>query len=289
MKKIITDDADKILILNVDGENKVVNCINVKQNLTVINKLINKKYLFVSSIFIKIKNSKNNEEKSYFYYYKENEGLTETELTKESLEKYLSNILPKSKGKIKIFNLYIINGDLNANNKNYSLKKILGFDPFIKINDNIQKILFFIQNLSQAQLYYYLYQRVYNREVFDIILLLNYTKYGGYQIILYKNDEIISYIDDFKGLNKNESIDNNVKIISEGIKKVKGDDRKIDVVLTVSVDDKENEITAEKIEAKIMENFENNDNDKKNIRIIKTNLEFNIDLQINSHIFYLDN
>ena len=249
--------------------------------------MVKKKYLFVSSLFIKIKNPDNNEDKSYFYFYKENEGLIETELSKESIENYLSNLLPKSNEKINIINLYIINGDLNARTNNYSLKKILGFDPFIKINGNLQKILFFVQNLSQSQLYYYLYQQVNCQQQIDIILLVNYTKYGGYQIILLYNDEIISYLDDFKGLNKNESIDKNVKIICDGIEKLIKDDRKIDIVLTVSMDDKENVITSEKLEGEINKYLENYEN-KKNIRIIKTDLEFNIDLQINSHIFYLN-
>ena len=286
-KQFIYDEADKILILKVEGENKVINCVNVKQNLSAINKLVKKKYLFVSSLFIKIKNPDNNEDKSYFYFYKENEGLIETELSKESIENYLSNLLPKSNEKINIINLYIINGDLNARTNNYSLKKILGFDPFIKINGNLQKILFFVQNLSQSQLYYYLYQQVNCQQQIDIILLVNYTKYGGYQIILLYNDEIISYLDDFKGLNKNESIDKNVKIICDGIEKLIKDDRKIDIVLTVSMDDKENVITSEKLEGEINKYLENYEN-KKNIRIIKTDLEFNIDLQINSHIFYLN-
>ena len=294
-KKVFVDESDKILILKIDGENKVLNCMNVKQNLDAINRLVQDKYLYASSIFIKVKNEGNehnldnkdiNDDKSYFYYYKENEGLIETELTKESIDNYLSNLLTKSSGKLNIINLYVINGDFYDNDNIYSLKKILGFDPLIKVEGNLQKILFFVQNLSQAQLLYYLYQQVYNQNPIDILLLINYTKYGGFQIILFFNDEIMSNPEDFKGLNKNETIDNNVKIICDGIKKVNRDERKIDVVLTVSVDDKENEITCEKLEGKILENLENY---KKNIRVIKTDLEFNIDLQINSHIFYLDN
>ena len=99
-KKVFVDESDKILILKIDGENKVLNCKNVKQNLDAINRLVQDKYLYVSSIFIKLKNEGNkhnsdnkdiNDDKSYFYYYKENEGLIETELTKESIDNCLSN------------------------------------------------------------------------------------------------------------------------------------------------------------------------------------------------------
>ena len=298
-KKIVnSDESDKILIIKSDGENKVLNCINVKQNLEAINRMVEDKYLYVSSMFIKLKNpenleninnKKNNKRKSYFYYYKENDGLVETELTKESMENYLINQLPKFNGAINIINLYIINGDFNAENNNYSLKRILGFDPLIKLDGSFQKILYFVQILSQAQLYYYLYQQIYNQNSIDMIILINYTKYGGYQVSTFINDEIESNSEDFKGLNKNESIDNNIKIICECIKKLDRKFRTIDIVLTASVDDKESEITCEKLEEKILENLQNYNSDKKNIRIIKTDMEFNIDLQKNSHIFYLDN
>ena len=195
-----------------------------------------------------------------------------------------------------MINLYIINGDTNSNNNNihyeeYSIKKVLGFEPFIKINGNSQKTIFFIQNLSHSQLLYFLYEKVIKQKLItNNILLINYTKYGGFQIILYKNEEIISNINDFKGLNKDISFDEKMKIICDGIKKLNGDNQKnIDIVLTDSIDEKEKEIIPEKIEEKIMENIGKNENDKKNIRIIKTDKQFNIDLQINSHVFYFDN
>ena len=90
-------------------------------------------------------------------------------------------------------------------------------------------------------------------------------------------------------MNKNKTIDENAKIICDGIKKLQDNNaKKIDIILTVSIDDKENEIVPEKLEEKLLENT-GNENDKKNIRIIKTDLEFNLDLQNDSHVFYLDN
>ena len=66
------------------------------------------------------------------------------------------------------------------------------------------------------------------------------------------------------------------------------EDKKMDIVLPASVDDKENVVTPEQLEAKSGQNLWENENDKINIRIIKTDLEFNKEFEINSHVFYLD-
>ena len=292
-KKTFVDNGEKLLILKIDGENKVLNCVNVKQNLEAINKMIKDKYLSVSSLYIKIKKNEkkeeNNEDKSYFYYYKGNEGLIEEELKKEILEKYLNDTLSKSNANFNIFNLYLINGDINTNSHFYfdSVNELFGFEPEIKIDGSTPKIIFSIQYLNQAQLLYQLYKQVSNKEYQDIILLINYTKFGGYQVILYNNEEIISNIKDFNALNKNASIDENINIICNGINKLKEDEKNIDIVFMTSIDDKENEITPDKLEQKLMEKI--NENDKKYIRITKPDLEFNKELEINSHIFYVDN
>jgi len=291
-KKGFVDEGSKILITKINEEKKVFNFVNVNQNLNVIDKMVKDKYLSVSSIFIKIKNEKDENNKSYFYYYKENEGLIENELTKENMEKYLYIILSKSKENLYVFNLYIINGDSNENNVNhyyyYSIKKILGFEPVIKIEGVMQKIIFFIQNLSQSQLLYYLYKQIYNNESIDIILLINYSKYGGYNLVVYNNEEISSNLNElFSGLNKNTLIDENIKIICKGIEKLVENDDNIDIILTDSIDDKENEITPDKLEEKLIQKGINKN--RNNIRIIKTNAEFNKEIEKYSHVFYLDN
>ena len=68
-KKVISDDTDKLLILKFNEKNKVFNCLNVKDNCDVINNLIKNKNMFIYNIFLKIKDEKNIEDKSYFYYY----------------------------------------------------------------------------------------------------------------------------------------------------------------------------------------------------------------------------
>ena len=286
VKKSFVDEGGKILIAKINGEKKVFNFVNVNQNLNAIDKMVKDKYLSVGSIYIKIRNEKDENSKSYFYYYKENEGLIENELIKENVEKYLYDILSKSNENLYAFNLYIINGGSKDHYYYYSIKKLLGFEPVIKIEGVMQKIIFFIQNLNQSQLLYYLYKQIYNNESIDIIILINYSKYSGYQIALYNNEEITSNANElFADLNKNiGSIDENMKIISKGIEKLIENDNNIDVILTASFDDKENEITPDKIEEKLGINKNRN-----NIRIIKTNVDFNKEAELYSHVFYLDN
>ena len=119
--------------------------------------------------------------------------------------------------------------------------------------------------------------------------MVNYTKFGGYQIILYNSEEIILNLNEFNGLDKNASIDENIQIITKVAKNLFKEDRKMDIILPISIDDKENGVTPEQLEEKLGQALWENENDKNNIRIIKTDLEFNKELEINSHVFYLDN
>ena len=303
------DDVDNLLITKTDGENKIFNCINVKDNLFEINKMVKDKYLFISTIYIEIRTKKNNQEnldKSYFYYHKEGGGdLIQKELTQQLFEKYLSELIIKSKANLNLINLYIINGDFdeeenkdNILNNNdfdyYSTKKILGFDPIIKIDGMMKKILFFIQYLNHAQMLYYLYKEIINHKKFDNVLLINYNKYCGYQIAIYYDEEILIGLDEFKGISKKKSIEENIDIIIKAIQeltKEEVEEKKFDIVLIQSIDDTEKDITPIKIEEKLLEKLkiDNNKNNKNKIQIIKNGKVFNKELAVNSHIFYLDN
>ena len=266
--------------------------------------MVKDKYLYITTIYIEVAAKKENENdenknKSYYYYNKEGEGLIKSELTKESFEKYLSALINRSKTNLNLVNLYLINGDINENDNNninrfyfYSMKKVLGFEPIIKIDDIMQKVIFFIQNLSQAQILYHLYKQISNHQLNEIVVLINYTKYCGYQVAVYYDEEIILDLNQFQGLNREKTLDENIEIISKGINEIKKDveeEKKIDIVLTQSIDDKENDITPVKIEEKLVEKLKLKENNKNNIQIIISTLEFNKELKINSHVFYLDN
>jgi hypothetical protein len=289
-KKEFSDDTDKILMLKMNGKNRAFNCINIKDNLDAINQLIKKKYLSMANLYIKIKEENNDKDKSCFYCYsKEKKELIENELTQENFGTVLNKILSTDSASLNIINLYIINGDSNnVNYSNYSIRQLLGFEPLSNTMNSSSKILFFIQNLSQAQLLYCLYKQISNNEFVDVIILLNYTKYSGYQIKIFDSDEIVENNQCFNGLNKNNNLEENIKIINEGIKKLEfGEERKVLVVICPSIDEKENEITQEKIEEKLVECL--GKEEMKNISVIKAEDKFNEEVNNYSHIFYLEN
>jgi len=289
-KKIYTDDTDKILLLKLNNDkNKAFNCVNISDNLEAINFLIENKFISIYSIYIKIKNENNKEEKSYFYYYSnEKKELIEFELNQENFENLLNKTLNEENTYINLINLYIINGDdkNKINYTSYTLKELLGFEP-----NFISKILFFIQNLNKAQLLYCLYKQIISNEIVDVVIILNYTKFSGYQLNIFDSDEILDLnkCDAFNALDKNKNLEENAKIICDGIKKFEfGEERKILVVVCSSIDEKENEITAEKIGEKLNEII-GKENNCKNVSVIKAGNEFNQEVKNYSHLFYLDN
>lgn len=61
--------------------------------------------------------------------------------------------------------------------------------------------------------------------------------------------------------------------------------KKINILLTKSFDEKEENINPENIEEILSKKLEN----KNNIMINKLDMVFNKELEMNSHVFYLDN
>ena len=118
---------------------------------------------------------------------------------------------------------------------------------------------------------------------------MNYTKYSGFQINVFDSDELIDFNEGFKGLNKNSNLEENIKILSEGIGKMElGEERKALVVICSSIDEKENEITPEKIKTKLEESL-GKEKRLKNINIIQTDNNFNAEVKNYSHLFYIEN
>ena len=288
------NNIENLLITKIDGENKVYNCENVKNNLKVIKQMMKNKDLNIYSIYLELKKNEKEEDISYFFYNDKKKGFFRNKLDKETFENYISNLVSKSNGNnLNIINLYVINGDLaldekdiNKNYNKYSIKKILGFEPLIKTEGIIQKILFFVQNLSQVQILYYLYKQVMKKEELnDIIILLNYTKDCGYQKVLFKNGDITLIPNELIEINKNKSIEENIDILINVIKSINKQEKNINLLLIKSIDQKEEVFTPENIE-KIMNEKLNN---KNLIKIHKLDSDFNDEIEINSHVFYLDN
>ena len=290
-EKIKENSLKNTFLIKFNGQNRAFNCSEVMQNIETSNKMVEDNFISINSIFIE----KNNDNKtSYFYYYNNDGGMNKLELNKEIFLNYIKeNILNKSKATIDLVNLYIISGDSNIIDNHYiEIEKILGFIPDIKVdesndNNNNYKILFFLQYLHQAQLIYSLFKNVCNKESYDIVLSINYTKYGGYQICLYKDGEIFINPKNFKNINKEKEIEKNIKLISKEIKAY-GDKRRIDILLIESIDGEEKEFNIENISQSIKKYLNIDDEEDSNIRIKKMNKEFNNEISCNSHIFYLN-
>ena len=289
----MNNNIENLLITKIDGENKVFNCENVKSNLKVIKQMVKNKELNIYSIYLEIKKNENEENNSYFFYNDKEKGLIKNKLDKESFENYIFNLVSKSNSNnLNIINLYVINGDLESNEKDiynnynyYSIKKILGFEPLIKIEGIIQKILLVVQNLNQVQILYYLYKQFMKKEELNNIILLNYTKDCGYQKVLFKNGDISLIPNELIEINKNKSIEENIDILINAIKTINEEGKIINILLLKSIDQKEILITPENIEKSLNEKLEN----KNLIKIHKLHSDFINEIEINSHVFYLDN
>ena len=275
---------EKIFLVKFNGQNNSFNCLDTNLNIEISNKMVRDNYLKISSIYIDKTNEK---EKSYFYY-KDNDKLIQNELTKDNFMNYINeNIITNSKANIDIINLYIISGDSNIIDTHYiSIEDILGFEPEIKNENNNCKLLFFMQYLHQAQLIYSLFNSINNDEKIDVVLLVNYMKFSGYQIGLYKEGEIFLKMENLD-INKNESLEKNMELLAEKIKEF-GEEKKIEILIAENIDEEDKEINAVKIGDEIMKKLGMNMEEKGNLKVTYLNKNFNKEVSLNSHIFYLD-
>ena len=283
-----------LFLIKFKGINKAFNSLDVIRNIQTCDELIENKNININSIYVSKSLNENN--KSYFYF-KKNNTLEKYELNKNNFENCIKdNILTNSNLEdiIEIVNIYIIkhisqnNNSTDNNNLEFSpllnIEDILGFIPDILDENNKLKILFFCQYLFQAQLLYYLFKCFHNKENKDIVLLINYSKNEGFQISQYKNGEIKLNIINLKN---EENIEKNIEIICNEIKKYENK-RKVDILINENIiDDKENEIDSDKLYQLIKSKL-NMDEEENSFYIRKLNKEFNDDMIKYSHIFYLD-
>ena len=277
---VISSNKDNMLLIKMSGKNKAFNCFDVKQNIEVINLLIKNNYIHISTIYI---------DKNYFYYLDENRKLIQNNLTRNEFFNYINEkILKTSKFNLEIVNLYIITTNFSdiIDNKAITFDEILGFVPNSQdIIDNSQnKLLFFLQYLHQAQLLYSVYKKINLNEIYDILVLINYNKFTGYQVAIYKDGEILLKHENLKKLNEDESLEKNMELISEELLKIsKG--RKSDILIMKSNDAEEKNFSYEKVKNILIEKL---GKENGNYKIIENNEEFDKELEVNSHIFYLN-
>ena len=255
---------------------------DIKENIELLNAMIaNFKVKILSLYLNKEKEEGEGKDKKFFYYEKspENEKFEKCELTKENLQNYITE--NENKNGTTIVNLFIIEGDsgVTLSPRELSLENELGFSP----ENNSNNVLYFIQFLNQAQLLYYLCNKAEDQQN---SMLINYTKIGGYQICIYVNGEIICEIEELKKINKNELSGQNVECICSVIKKM-GQEKKIKILVTESVDKEEKEITGEKMAEAIQKNLGINGDEEGNYKIIKLNKEYNKEVERNTHLLNL--
>ena len=258
---------------------------DIKDNIELLNAMIANFQVKILSLYLnKEKEEGKEEEKKYFYFEKngENEKLEKCELTKENLKAYIEE--NKNKEGTTIVNLFIIEGDsgVTLSPRELSLEGGLGFAPEVDSNEK-NPILYFIQYLNQAQMLYYLCNKTEDQQN---SMLINYTKFGGYQICLYCNGELICEIEELKKINKNELSGQNIECICNVIKKM-GQEKKIKILVTDSIDKEEKELTSEKMSEALQKSLGINGEEEANYKIIKLNKEYNKEVERNSHLLNL--
>ena len=258
---------------------------DIKGNIDLLNARIDNSQVKVLSLYLnKEKEEGKEQEKKYFYFEGEEENgkLQKCELTQENLNNYIKT--NKNKEGTTIVNLFIIEGDsgLTLSPRELSLEEGSGFGPETEENEN-NSILYFIQYLNQAQLLYYLCNKTEDQQN---SILINYTKFGGYQICLYVNGEIICEIEDLKKINKNELSGQNIECICNVIKKL-AQEKKIKILVTDSIDTEEKELTSEKMAEALQKSLGINEEEEGNYKIIKLNKEFNKEVERNIHLLNL--
>lgn len=278
--KKISDD-NKLEIIQ-DQLSYQYNINDIKENIALLNSMIVSFQVKILSLYIDKEKDEEGEgnEKKYFYYEKEN--FVKNELTQENLEAYL-NENKNQKGNT-IVNLFIISGDGSEvlNCRDLSLPSVLGFEPTVE-DENKNTILYFIQYYNQAQLLYYLINKAEDQQN---ALLINYTKYGGYQIAIYINGEIITEVEELKKINKSEFLENNIELICGAIRKL-GQEHLIKILVTDSVDIEEKNITAEKMSETLQKTLGINSEQEGNYKIIKLNKDFNKEVKTITHLLNL--
>ena len=278
--KKISDD-NKLEIIQ-DQLSYQYNINDIKENIGLLNTMILSSQVKILSVYIDQEKDEEGEgnEKKYFYY--EKESFVKNELTQENLEAYLNE--NKNKNGTTIVNLFIISGDGSEvlNSRDLSLPSVLGFEPTVE-DENKNSILYFIQYYNQAQLLYYLINKAEDQQN---ALLINYTKYGGYQIAIYVNGEIITEVEELKKINKSEFLENNIELICSAIKKL-GQEHLIKILVTDSVDIEEKNITAEKMSETLQKTLGINSEQEGNYQIIKLNKDFNKEVKSVTHLLNL--
>ena len=170
-----------------------------------------------------------------------------------------------------------------------SIGELLGFEPDIlsdEINNHHCKILYFLQYFHQAQMLTYLFNKINNNEKIEKVILITYNTYSGYQICLYNNGEIFLKIKNLE-IKKEENLEENMSLIAKKIREFNKEE-KIEILVGENINEEDKEINAEKIGDELIKKLGMNLEEEGNLKVIYLNKDFNKEVNLNSHIFYLD-
>ena len=103
---------------------------------------------------------------------------------------------------------------------------------------------------------------------------------------MYKNGEIFLKFENL-GIKKDENLEKNMEIIAKKIKEMETDE-KIEILVAENINENDKDINAEKIGDELIKKMGMNLEEEGNFKVIYLNKDFNKEVNLNSHIFYLD-
>ena len=133
---------------------------------------------------------------------------------------------------------------------------------------------------------YYLFNKKNNEEIYQNVFLVSYNTYSGYQICIYRNEEIYLKMEGIE-IKKKESLKNNMALIAKKIKEINNDE-KIEILIGENINENDTEMNAEKIGDELIKKMGMNLEEEGNLKVVYLNKDFNNEVNLNSHIFYLN-
>ena len=240
------EHLDKICKINYLN-NKSFNAGYIYNNIARLQEMLNEGIVSISNIYIDMKKKK-------FY----NEKFEEFVLDNDTFENYIKDNL-YLENIFNICNIYNISKEQIRGN---DIEDFLGFNPQFK-NMTFQQmefVIFFCSNLSDIVLLTNLFKKTFNKDdISNIVIQLLYIKNIGYQIAVYKDQNLLINNEVFNDINVNESLEKNVEVFKNFFNENK------DVTIEINILSNDEQISSLKIGNSIKEIVE--DSMKKNIKI----------------------
>ena len=240
------EHLDKVCKINYFN-NKSFNAGYIYNNIARLQEMLNEGIVSIYNIYIDITQKK-------FY----NENFESFVLDNDTFENYIKETLD-FENMFNICNIYNISKEQIRGN---DIEDFLGFVPKFKnmTFQQMEYIIFFCSNLSDIVLLINIFKKTFNKDNFSNILIqLLYIKNIGYQISVYKDQNLLINNEVFNDINLNENLENNVKVFKNFFNANKDDSIEINILSN------DEQISSSMIGHSIKEIIE--DSMKKNIKI----------------------